>query len=178
MFPPKQFSTERLFFRPPKKRDATAIFESWSSDPEVCKFLAWSPHKTIKDTYKFIKFSQHARDYTEEFIWLIFLHNETNPIGSISIRPNKFRVEIGYVLGRQFWGNGYMTEAVTYLSNMTLAVPEVYRVWAVCDVDNIASARVLEKSGMLREGLLRAWSIHPSISNFPRDCWCYSKIKT
>jgi RimJ/RimL family protein N-acetyltransferase len=58
-----------------------------------------------------------------------------------------------------------------------LTQPTIYRVWATCDVDNLASARLLEKIGMQREGLLRRWIIPPNISEVPRDCWCYAKTK-
>jgi [ribosomal protein S5]-alanine N-acetyltransferase len=50
-------------------------------------------------------------------------------------------------------------------------------VWAVCDVDNTASARVMEKIGMLREGLMRRDVLHLNLSSEPRDCWVYAKVK-
>jgi len=53
---------------------------------------------------------------------------------------------------------------------------EVIRIGAVCDVENIGSARVLEKSGFVREGLLRRWLIHPNISDEPRDCYSYAHV--
>ena len=40
---------------------------------------------------------------------------------------------------------------------------------AVCDVDNVSSARVLEKSSFTREGVLHRWLVHPNISDEPRD---------
>jgi [ribosomal protein S5]-alanine N-acetyltransferase len=61
---------------------------------------------------------------------------------------------------------------------MGLAQPAMFRVWAVTDVDNVASARVLERAGMTREGLLRSWLMHPSLSAAPRDCWCYARVRT
>jgi RimJ/RimL family protein N-acetyltransferase len=63
------------------------------------------------------------------------------------------------------------------VSDWVLAQPEIHRVWAVCDVDNLASARVMEKSGMEREGRLRRWAVHPNLSGGPRDFWCYSRVK-
>jgi hypothetical protein len=48
---------------------------------------------------------------------------------------------------------------------------------AFCDVKNTASARVLEKLGMLRESLLRRWIIHPNISPEPGDCYVYAKAR-
>jgi RimJ/RimL family protein N-acetyltransferase len=89
----------------------------------------------------------------------------------------EFSQNLGYVLGRKFWGQGYMTEAVRAVVDYALAEPEVFRVWAVCDVENAASARVLEKAGMRREGILRRWSMHPNISDEPRDSLCYARVK-
>src|SRR5215470_11140666 len=58
-----------------------------------------------------------------------------------------------------------------------LAQPTIYRVWATCDVENEASARLLERAGMEREGVLRRWLVHPNLSEAPRDCFCYSIVK-
>lgn len=58
------------------------------------------------------------------------------------------------------------------------AVPSVSRVWAVCDVENRASARVLEKIGMRFEGILARWSIHPNLSDEPRDCRGYARLRS
>jgi ribosomal-protein-alanine N-acetyltransferase len=55
--------------------------------------------------------------------------------------------------------------------------PSVFRVGAVCDIDNQRSARLLEKAGFEREGVLRSWAVHPNISATPRDCYFYSKIR-
>jgi ribosomal-protein-alanine N-acetyltransferase len=101
----------------------------------------------------------------------------TGPIGMIDLRPQGERAEIGYVLARPYWGQGYMTEAAHAVVEWVLRQPGIYRVWAVCDVENTASARVLEKVGMQREGVLRRWIIHPNVDAVPRDCYCYAMIK-
>jgi [ribosomal protein S5]-alanine N-acetyltransferase len=95
----------------------------------------------------------------------------------INARVDGHKWELGYVLARKYWGRGYMTEAVKRLIATAFEDAAVYRVWAVCDVDNLASARVMEKSGMQREGLLRRWSIHPTIGAEPRDSFCYSIVR-
>ena len=59
----------------------------------------------------------------------------------------------------------------------SLAQPELFRVWATCDVENAASAGVLERAGMQREGILRRWTVHPSLGDEPRDCFCYAVVK-
>jgi RimJ/RimL family protein N-acetyltransferase len=70
-----------------------------------------------------------------------------------------------------------MTEAARAVVDWALGQPGIYRVWAVCDVENAASTRVLEKVGMQREGVLRRWIIHPGVDAVPRDCYCYAIIK-
>ena len=70
-----------------------------------------------------------------------------------------------------------MTEAVCAVADWALAQADIHRVWAVCDIENRASARVLEKAGMTREGVLRGWSLHPNAGGTPRDCWCYARVK-
>ena len=61
----------------------------------------------------------------------------------------------GYVLARPWWRQGLMTEVLTEVTVWALRQPSVFRIGAVCDFENIGSARVLEKSGFIREGLLR-----------------------
>jgi ribosomal-protein-alanine N-acetyltransferase len=53
----------------------------------------------------------------------------------------------------------------------------VFRVGAVCDAANIASARVMEKAGLTREGLLRRWLVSPNISDEPRDFLIYARSR-
>jgi RimJ/RimL family protein N-acetyltransferase len=80
------------------------------------------------------------------------------------------------VLARSAWRQGYATEAARAVVAWGLAQPEMHRVWAVCDVENPASGRVLEKAGMTREACLRAWAVMPAFPG-PRDVWCYAAIK-
>ncbi len=84
---------------------------------------------------------------------------------------------MGFVVARLQWGRGYTTEAARPIIEWALAQPEVYRVSTVCDTENRASARVLEKIGMQLEGTLRRRDVHPNISAAPRDCLCYAAVK-
>ena len=70
-----------------------------------------------------------------------------------------------------------MTEALTEVVNWALQQPSVWRVGDVVDVDNVASARVMEKAGLEREGLLRRWGSHPNVGDAPRDCLSYAKVR-
>ena len=76
-------------------------------------------------------------------------------IGVMAWVPDHHCAEVGYSLGRKWWRQGYASEALAELLNRLFAEPGVNRVEAMCDVRNPASARVMEKCGMRREGILR-----------------------
>jgi RimJ/RimL family protein N-acetyltransferase len=95
----------------------------------------------------------------------------------IEIRVDEFKADVGYVISRENWGQGIATEALRSLVDWALSDDSIYRVWALCDVENPASARVLEKVGMQRKGVLRRQMIHPNVSDAPRDCYCYAVVK-
>lgn len=70
-----------------------------------------------------------------------------------------------------------MTEAVSAVAEWLLTAQGLYRVWAVCDTENTASSRVMEKVGMSREGILKRWTVHPNASSEPRDCYVYARVR-
>lgn len=177
MTPPEIVETPRLTLRRPVLEDAAVIFERYARDPEVTRYLTWRPHQTIEQTQEFLRRCCEFWGRGVAFPWVIVRKGGTGPIGMIDLRPQGERAEIGYVLARPFWGQGYMSEAAQAVIEWALNQPEIYRVWAVCDVDNTASAKVLEKAGMRREGILRRWIIHPNVDAVPRDCYCYAITK-
>jgi len=70
-----------------------------------------------------------------------------------------------------------MAEALTEVVHWALQQPSVFRIGSVCGVENVGSARVMEKAGLSREGLLRRWLVHPNISDVPRDCFIYARVR-
>jgi RimJ/RimL family protein N-acetyltransferase len=108
---------------------------------------------------------------------VITLKADGTVIGMLDARPKAHMINIGYVLAQAHWGNGYMPEAVRALTELALSIPSIYRVEASCDVDNVPSARTLEKSGFAKEGRLARYNVHPNISQEPRDCWLYAKTR-
>jgi len=157
--------------------DATAIFESYAQDPEVTRYLVWKPHKNVQETEQFLSACEQLWQTGKDFAYTIFLKDVGNLIGMISLHPMGFKYEVGYVLARPYWGKGYMTEALCALIEWAFTQPDIFRVQAFCDVDNLGSARVMEKAGMTREGLLRRYVLHPIISDEPRDAHLYAIVK-
>jgi [ribosomal protein S5]-alanine N-acetyltransferase len=177
MRPPVTFDTPRLHLRPPVIEDAEGLFAAYMQDTEVTKYLTWRPHQSAEETRGFVQHCIARWPDGPSFPWVIVKREDGELLGMLEMRINEFKAEIGYVLARRFWVQGYMTEAVRALLDWAIAQPEIYRVWATCDVENIASARVLEKAGMQREGLLRRWIVHPNIGPEPRDSWCYARVR-
>ena len=70
-----------------------------------------------------------------------------------------------------------MVEAVTAVSNEAFEHHNLFRIWATCDKENLASARVLEKSGFVCEGTLARWMVHPNVSEEPRDALVYARTR-
>src|SRR5437660_11053573 len=97
--------------------------------------------------------------------------------GAFALRQRApHRLDCGYVLARPWWRQGLMTEVLTEVTVWALRQPSVFRIGAVCDFENIGSARVLEKSGFIREGRLGRWLLHPNISGEPPDCVRYTRV--
>lgn len=174
---PDQFKTERLILRKPRMDDAPAIFRAYAQDPDVTRYMIWRPHKNVEETYRIIELMLKLWNEGEAYSYVITLKDSDSAIGMIAMHPDGFKVGIGYVLARPHWGKGHMTEAARVVTNWLLEQPDIYRVFAVCDVANLASARVMEKTGMLREGLLRKYIVHPNISDEPRDCYIYAIVR-
>jgi [ribosomal protein S5]-alanine N-acetyltransferase len=177
MRPPEIFETERLVLRVPRHSDAQAIFEGYARDAEVVRYLVWRPHGDIGETERFLEACARGWAAGDEFPWAVTLKEGGELIGMVGLRPRGFKADVGYVLARRWWGRGFAAEALRPVVEWALSQPGVYRVWALCDVDNRASARVLEKVGMTREALLRRNSLHPNVSDEPRDSYCYAAVR-
>jgi RimJ/RimL family protein N-acetyltransferase len=174
---PDGFRTDRLVLRPIAPEDAGPIFDSYAQDAEVTRFLVWRPHRSRDDTEAYIarclaKPPDEARTY-------VLVGREDGAVrGAFDLRRDEpHRFGFGYVLARRCWGQGLMPEALAAVAEWALAQPGVFRFNALCDVENLASARAMEKAGLVREGLLRRRSVHPNIGDEPRDCFLYARVR-
>jgi len=84
------------------------------------------------------------------------IEHEGRLIGGVGFyRRASGTAELGFWLGRPWWGRGYTTEAARAVLGFGLTGGGLHRITATCDPENVGSARVLEKIGMSREGRLR-----------------------
>ena len=174
---PDQFETERLVLRKPRMDDARAIFERWTQDQEVTRYLTWRPHERIEQTQEFVQGCIRAWQGETRFPYVITLKGTGEVIGIIDPRIEGPKVGIGYGTARAYWGKGYVPEATRAIIEWAFQQPSIYRVYATTDVENVASRRVMEKVGMQGEGILRRYILHPNISDIPRDSYMYAITK-
>lgn len=175
--PQRTWETARLRARPAVVADAQVIFEEYASDAAVAKYMTWKPHRSVNDTIEFLRRCERVWAEGTAFPWGLWRKEDGAFTGLIEIRMGVSAVDLGYALARRWWRQGLMSEAVISVVHWALTQPAIYRVWAVCDIENLASAGLLERVGMEREAILRRWLIHPNMSAEPRDCLCYSIVR-
>ena len=174
---PETLQTERLLLRKPRMDDAPVIFDTYAQDPEVTRYLVWKPHQNIRETEEFLLACGQLWRTGKDFAYAITLKENDKLIGMFGLHPLKLKIEVGYALARPYWGQGCMTEVLRAVIDWAFVQPDIFRVQAICDVENLGSARVMEKAGMSREGLLRRYVLHPNISAEPRDAYMYAVVK-
>jgi len=174
---PEQLLTSRLILRKPARGDAGELLGLWSHDPEVTRYLMRRSYGSLREVEEFLEGTLADWEGGSAYAWSLLLRESGALVGMVEARVDTYMVNISYLLGREYWNMGLTTEAVRGVCAWADGQPDVFRIWAVCAVDNPASARVLEKAGMTREGVLRRWAVFPNIDGTPRDCYSYARIK-
>ncbi|MBW4483945.1 MAG: GNAT family N-acetyltransferase [Tildeniella torsiva UHER 1998/13D] len=173
---PAQLITERLILRRPSLADAAAVYE-YGRDPEVTRYMDWTRHPSIQDAIEALESFAAQWESGNEVCWAITTKTENTAIGTIACRIESPRADFGYVLNRRYWGQGLATEAVRAVLSWVMSLPEIDRIWATCDTENLASARVLEKAGLWREGMQPRSIFRPNLSPTPRDIFIFAKVR-
>jgi len=175
---PDSVETPRLVLRRPTSADAEAIFARYASNAEVTRYLAWPTHRTVAETKAFLEVSERAWASHGAGPYLVFTRDGALLGGTGVEVETPTRAQTGYVLAQDAWGQGIATEVVRAVVSVAFKLPTLIRLYAFCHADNVASARVLEKAGFLREGLLRGYAVFPnSGAPQPADCWCYARLR-
>jgi ribosomal-protein-alanine N-acetyltransferase len=173
---PETFELARSRLRRPKLSDADALF-AIGSDPEVAHFAEWPLNTERGPALERLRQRAEQWESGAEYYWVITLAGDDRAIGAVSTRVDQHAADVGYLLDRQQWGKGYATEAGRAIVDWAFTVPSIRRVWATCDTENTASARVLEKIGLQREGTLRRAIVRPNLGNEPRDAFIYARVR-
>ena len=171
--------TPRLILRPFAMTDAPAMFENWASDPEVTKYLTWKTYTGVEIVRMILRDWTESYERPDFYNWAITLKADGDcPIGNISAVQMEAQidsVEIGYCIGRVWWGRGIMAEALEAVIDFFMEQVGTNRVSARHDANNPNSGKVMKKAGMSYEGTLRQAARN---NQGIVDLACYSILKT
>ena len=153
---PVVVETARLRLRGVQPGDEDAI-HALLSDERVIRYMLF-PYFTPERAQRFVaRLQAPAAGETRQVVLAITERTGGAPVGlcGLVLRPEMEEGEIWYLLRPESWGQGLVTEAARALVDHGFGPLALHRVWASCLPENPASARVLEKLGFRREGLLR-----------------------
>lgn len=139
--------TDRLILRPFEINDALEMFENWTSDPEVSKYVTWSPHENIEETKGLLAFWIKEYEKPERINLAIVLKDNEELIGGIDVVGYLDGIPvIGYVLSRKYWNQGIATEACRKLIDYLFSIGH-NKIIIDAQVENIGSNKVIQKCG-------------------------------
>ncbi len=154
----QRIETHRLILRQYRIEDAEDMFRNWASDPEVTRFLTWPTHTSIDTSRQVLNdWIPRYRDGCF-FNWAIEWKETGSVIGNIAVvnlDETTDAAEIGYCLGKKYWGHGIMSEALRTVMDYLFDTAGFNRIAAYHDVRNPGSGKVMQKAGMKQEGILR-----------------------
>ena len=159
---PEEISTERLLLRLPVYDDGAALHEALG-DPLTCRFLPHRPMRSLHQTRDLLAGACSRRDEGLHSYVIALKTQVATAIGIVQMGPDG---EIGAVMVRTSWGNGFITEALGAMFELLGA----RHAWCICDADHKAIARALARISIVPEARLPAYRVHPQISDRLRDC--------
>jgi len=174
---PQELQTERLLIHAHSEVDCGEIFARYAHDPHVTRYLSWKPHETVEDTIAYRRERAEAIEAGCAQSWLIRSRQSRQLLGMIGLRIDGPTVTLGYCLARDAWGQGHASEAASAIVAAAANEPAIWRIQAFCHPENCASARVLEKVGLMLEGRLRRYMVLPALDGTPSDVLCYAKVR-
>lgn len=158
--------TERLLLRLAELGDAQAIFDAYASDPEATKYLTFETLTNVRQAADYLERTIRERKQGESITWVITMRDTQQVIGALDLRMSG---NIGYAIGRPWWGNGYVPEAARAVLDFARMHLGTKRVTGICDYENARSARVFEKLGFRALGVRNRAVVHPAFGPEPRS---------
>lgn len=153
-----ELRTERLLLRRLEKTDANEMFFLRSNE-DVLRYLGKEPASSVKEAEDFIVKINKAVDDNESILWgIALLSDPAVLIGTIclwNIRKENYRGEIGYILHPDHWRKAIMKEAIICVVDYGFNVLKLHSIEALLSPENIASSKVLESTGFIKEAHLK-----------------------
>lgn len=170
----RPIQTERIILREFEENDWSKT-HNYLSDIEVQKYMIQDV-TSLDQTKEYVRmFIEYKHEEPRRYVrFVAILKEDKQLIGECGINmPNlqHYEGEIVYRFAKMHWGEGYASEVVRRMLGFGFEELKLHRIEALCDVRNTASVRVLEKSGMTRDGCMRE---HRFVKGHWRDSLVYS----
>jgi RimJ/RimL family protein N-acetyltransferase len=172
--PVPDFETERLRLRRLAADDAHDLHRAYG-DAEAMRYWDAPPSRGVAETEQRIQRSVSA-DATWHAAWAVLSREESSFVGMVNYharQPWNRRLAVGWILVPEFWGRGYMQEAMQVLIAHCFEALDTHRIEAEIEPDNLRSARLADRLGFRREGFLRDRAF---VSGQPRSIWMYALL--
>ena len=149
--------TERFILRKLSLDDTDDMYE-YSKIDDVTEFLTWSPHPDKAYTFEYLAYLQNRYKFGDFFDWAIICKDSGKMIGTCGFTRFLFQhngAEIGYVINPEYHGKGIATEVLGRVIRYGFENLSLERIEGKFMIENEASRRVMEKNGMIFEGVRR-----------------------
>jgi len=167
---PERIATERLHLQRLRYEDAEEIFYAYASKPEATRYVSWPTHLNIGDTRSFLRYALAAWDSGIDYGFSIRVKSDNRLIGSFGVINEDGKIQFGYIFTPTQWNKGYATEACMAILDWLKPQTGVVRIGTYVDAENVASVKVLLKSGLVQEARLSNWMRFPNQENQAKDC--------
>ena len=161
-------NTPRTVLRWISEHDIDSLYEIFS-DPQVMRYWSTAPLSNREAAADLQREIAAGNESEKMFKWGLALRNSNTLVGTttlFNLNLDNGRAELGYALGRGYWGKGYMNEALKALVSHSFEVMGLRRLEADVDPRNAASIHTLERLGFQREGFLRErWCVNGEIQD-------------
>lgn len=145
--------TDRVVLRPLSSEDSQDIFDRWTADERVTKYMSYPTHTSVEDTKGWLKMVEASEQSEKAYDWGFWLKDENYLFGSggIYYHEDEKCYEIGYNIMHKYWHKGYTTEIVKGILEFAKKELGIKEFMAWHAKDNPASGEVLKKCGFVYE---------------------------
>lgn len=173
----ENLETERLLLRKLSMDDLYDYYERIGSDGEVSRYMLWEPHQDIGETLETFEKSLAAYDEGHYYRWVAQRKEDGELLGTMSlvrVSEADSSCSFAYMFAKEFWGQGYATEAMTAVVRFAMEKLEIEKITADHFAGNVASGKVMRKLGMTYTGTVKdKYEKH----GHKVDAECYELVK-
>ena len=140
-----EIQTERLKLRPLDISDAVTVHE-YASDDENTTYMYFLPNRTMEETCEFLSYvtSEWKKDAPDTYEFAVVLDGIQIGVVSVALNDERTEGEMGWIINKRYWHNGYAYEAACAVRDFALNVLKVPRLIAQCDYRNDKSYKLME----------------------------------